>query len=258
MKIENKYYNKKAQVTIFIILALIIVVAVALIFVLVKPQDQTVTAPEEVNSFIQGCIENSLEEINEKLISENLYGNLTSNYIVYKSEKYKYLCKASQFYTPCVNQEPMIIEYIRKVIEDETTKDAERCFSELKKNLQEKDYTVKDSQMGLSIEFSGEKIISKIEKEIVISKREEVRTFNKFSASINSPLYELANTIRNIINYESGVCEFNIANWMVNYPNVKITRFVTSDQSKIYLVTDRKSDKELGFAIKSCVLPAGI
>lgn len=40
--------------------------------------------------------------------------------------------------------------------------------------------------------------------------------------------------------------------------DIKIDRFVTGDQTKIYTITDKLTNKKFSFAIKTCVLPAGI
>ena len=39
---------------------------------------------------------------------------------------------------------------------------------------------------------------------------------------------------------------------------LKISRFITGDQVKIYTLTDRETNKNMSFAVRTCVLPAGI
>jgi hypothetical protein len=68
----------------------------------------------------------------------------------------------------------------------------------------------------------------------------------------------LIDTARSIVNYESETCEFNALNWEKNFPSVGIKRFITSEQTKVYTLTDKITKKEINFAVKTCVLPAGI
>jgi hypothetical protein len=54
------------------------------------------------------------------------------------------------------------------------------------------------------------------------------------------------------------MCEFDNINWMKNYANIRVDRFVTSDQTKVYTILDKTREQEISFAVKTCVLPAGI
>ena len=45
---------------------------------------------------------------------------------------------------------------------------------------------------------------------------------------------------------------------MLENPGISIETHRTSDQTKIYLLKERRTEHELKFAVKTCVLPAGI
>jgi len=61
-----------------------------------------------------------------------------------------------------------------------------------------------------------------------------------------------------IVNYETTECDFDKMGWMNEDNTLLISKFSTSDQTEIYSIKDRLTDREIKFAIKTCVLPAGI
>jgi len=253
-------FNKpcKSQVTIFVILALIIIVIIALAYVIIKKPGQIIQAEENPQAYIESCVEKALENNEAKQIDNNLYSNMSDNYILYMNQKVKYLCKASMFYVPCVNQEPMLIEFVRKNIQRDIKPEIESCFNELKKTLAKRGYDVQEGALSYEIQFEKEAIKANINKKIVLKKNEDIRIFDNFNAKIKSPLFVLVDTARNIVNYESTLCEFNNMNWEKNFPDISIKRFVTGDQTKVYTLMDKTSEKKINIAVKTCVLPAGI
>jgi len=260
MKIKNKTH--KGQITIFVIIALIVVVLIALIFVLVKKPNITITATENPQAYIENCLKNSLEKTETKILDGNGYLNITDNYILMSinkpKEKVPYLCKSSEFYNPCINQEPMLIGLIKQEFEKQVKIDAQTCFSSLIRELKNKGNTVTEGDMTLQIKFYENSVAAEVNKKIGIQKDSESSSYETFIGEINSPIYRLTNTARSIINYESTLCEFNLIGWMKVYRDILISKFVTSDQSKVYTLTDKSSGKKLSFALRTCILPAGI
>jgi len=250
--------SRKSQLTIFVIIGLIIVIAVASVIMLLREKEtaKTISAEENIQAYIQSCVKTNLENIEKKLIDSNFYPKLDSNYLVYMNEKVPYLCRASQFYLPCVNQEPNLAGYLRKEIEKNLG--VEKCFSSLVNELRLRDYVVSEGSLKISTELANNKIIIILNKDISVKKNDETKTYNKFVSSIQSSLYNFAKTAEMIGNYESEFCEFNSQGWMAEYPDIAIKVFKTSDGSKVYTLTDDKTEKQIKFAVKSCVLPAGI
>lgn len=258
----RKIKNNKSQITIFVIIALIIVVVVALIFVLVKKPNITITSTENPQGYIENCLKNSLEKAETQILEGNGYLNITDNYILMSinkpKEKVPYLCKSSEFYKPCINQEPMLIGLIKQEFEKQVKPEAEACFSTLVKELKKKGNTVNEGNMDIQINLYENSIAAEVNKKISVQKDAETRSYEIFVGEINSPIYRLTDTARNIINFESTLCEFNMISWMKVYKDIFISKFVTSDQSKVYTLTDKSSGKKLSFALKTCILPAGI
>jgi hypothetical protein len=265
IKLTNKLLKKqsrRAQITFFIIIALIIIVAVALTFLLIKKPLTTINPEENIVTYVQSCVDNSLIDIEKNLLENNGYENITKNFILYSknepNEKVPYLCKASQFYFPCINQEPMFGEMIRQEIKKQATKEAQKCFTQINDILEKKGYAVNNGNLNLDVNLVYDTIGIEINKKITVKKDSESRVYENFNTQIKSPLHQLISTLNIILNYESTLCEFDNVNWMRYYPKIKITKFITSDQTKVYTLTDKDSNKKISFAVRTCVLPAGI
>jgi hypothetical protein len=251
--------SKNSQITILVIIALIIIVSIVLAVTLVKKPNTQIGAFENPSAYIENCIKQSLEKNTESLVSNNGYKNITDNYLVYLGQKVPFMCKADRFYYPCVNQEPLFIEKIRKQLEEDTKKNVENCFGNLTKSFEKKGYdVVLSGNSSYSLKFRGDALYIEITKKITLKKGDESKIYDKFYGSIISPLYRLVNTERHIVNFESSVCNFDYITWEKYYRDILITKFVTGDNNKVYTLKDVKSGKTMSFAVRSCALPAGL
>jgi hypothetical protein len=241
-----------------VIIAIIIVIGIALSSFILKKPSVKIIPDENPRAFIEQCIGEVLEKNEKIIIDSNFYPNRTSNFILYQGKVVPYLCKSSQFYYPCVNQEPLIIKRTSKLLGNMSSVGVEKCFKELINNLKEKDYEVQEGNLDIDIELSEGIISANIQKRINTQKGRETKNYETFSSVILSPLYRLLDTSRNIINYESFLCEFDTVNWEMHYRDIQFDKFITSEGTKIYTLTDKKSQKAINFAVKTCVLPAGL
>jgi len=251
--------KKRAQLTLFIVLALVIVAAVILTFFIIKTIQLRIGEPIDPNVYMHQCVAESLQRNEEFLISENLYSNKTFNSIVYRGEIVPYLCSVSQYYSPCVNQQPMLLAYVERSLGDLVKPDAEKCLSSLFKMLKKRGYNINEIEgMNISISIKKGRVDAEIKKKFTASTENEAKTYENFASGIASPLYNLIDTTRSIINYESETCEFNYLAWMFYYRDVSISKFVASDGSKVYTLVDKTTGKSIKFAVKTCLFPAGI
>ncbi len=252
-----KRSNKKAQLTLFVIVAIIIISALTIGLVYFK-QTQQIPVEEDLQGYVEKCINDQVKISEAKLRDSNGYLNLSDNYLVYYGKKVPYLCKATEFYVPCINQEPMYIGHLKKELEMDITPKAVVCFSDLKYLLEKKGYSVDEGTMSLNLDISQKAVVVNIDKKFNIKKETISKSYNNFKSTQLSPLYDLAITTERIVNYESTFCEFDNVGWMLTNPDSKVYRFVTSDGSKVYTLTDRISNSSIKFAVKTCVMPAGI
>ena len=252
--------NRRGQITIFVIIGLVLLVSILLGVSLVKNFGRGAKILEDPGNYIDSCIKENLERAENMVIEGNLYPliNIT-NGIIFYGEGVPFLCKVSEFYYPCTPQETMLFQKVESDIVEIIREEIDNCFEDLKYTYEKSGYNVDDDDLNISIEIRRQSIKAFIKKQINIEKEgESSKVFNEFTEDLESPLYGLLNTARNVVNYESTNCEFNQINWMLYYPNIKISKYSASDQTKIYTILDRITEKEIKIAVKTCVLPAGI
>jgi hypothetical protein len=249
--------NNRGQVTLFIILAFIIVAGIAYFFFGDKI-NFTPFKSEDPQQFIEKCMIDSISVAESTLLKSNGFLKIDDNFIIYNQEKIPYLCTTSEYYTPCMPQEPAIIGATQKLIENKVTRETENCFNQLLEDYQDKGYQVKRPNSTLVVEILSGKIEATINSPLYIKKDEQVMEIKQIKASYPSTLFDLLKLEQAIVNYESSLCEFDLLNWQKYENQIFITRFRASDQTKIYTLKDRYSDKQIKFAIRTCVMPAGI
>jgi hypothetical protein len=256
MGFEMKF-EKRAQVTVFIILAMVIVGVMVLFFLWDGSFDfSRIDSPEE---YLEDCVSSSIDGMEISLLESNGYPEKDfQNYVLYNGESVPYLCVSSEFYTGCMPQEPMFAERLRKIIENKVARDFENCFNDVKQKWEKQGYDVSASNSVVEVSFNDDYIITNIDKNIVATKDGSSVRLENLAFNYPTSFFKLIKLVQTIVNYESTACEFNEINWMRYSPGIMITRFRTSDQTKIYSLKDRVDSKEIKFAIKTCVLPAGM
>ena len=254
--------NKRSQITLFVIISILIVVALILLYTFVIKPYIDASRIGDPKVFIEKCTSDSIKNSEKEILDNNGYPENITNYILYSkekaSEKVPYLCTVSMFYIPCVNQEPMLMENIRKYIEENIREDVSSCFSNLESKLKRGGREITSGNLTINIEFETKAIKADIKKDLAISRRGKTETFSVFDTKINSPIYNLLYTENKIVYFESQFCAFDSVSWMRFNPDLNIKKFSASDQTKIYTLTDKDSEKKIKFAVKTCVLPAGL
>ena len=249
--------SKRSQVTIFIILALILVVSIALIYVVIRKPTISISPEDNPQAYIEKCARDYVKEALDILMPQGSYIE-PRNYKLYKDVKVGYLCYTREFYETCKNQEPMLIEHIEKEVIGYIEPRMQNCFSNLRRELEKKNYDIDMQSMNISVEIKPEKVFITINRKLQLIKNEQTRNYETFKAQILSPIYELSVIALKIMNGESVGCGYDYVNEMMLYSNYDIKKFVTGDSTKIYTLKDKISQQELKFAIRSCVVPPGL
>lgn len=248
--------NSRGQVTIFVILAILIVVIIIAGFYFLgrfnSQKIESTNAPEYIDKCVRDSVEPSVSLVlaNGGVINPSLF-------ILYKSQKYNYLCYQKNYYLACVNYFPLLKYTIESEIKKNSEVKVRECFNSLKAELEKKNFAVDEGQMNWSVELVPGKVLIKINRRIAVTKGDNSQSFTKFNSEILSPIYELQNTAHEIANQESQYCNFEYNGFMLLYPEYKITRIDYSD-SKLYKVINRQSGKEFKFAVRSCAFPPGL
>jgi hypothetical protein len=258
--------QKRGQLTLFIILGIVIVTGVlTYVFVfseyaIFNPFGKEISDPE---AYMEDCLIGEIEETINSFVENNFYSSeVEENYFRYNndgvSEKIPYLCKVGDFYRPCINQEPNLQGKMREEIIQEIQPRVDICWGKLVSNFQRRGYTVQEDMGGIELISLEEGIRIRNPSSMVASSGGESESYSNFEMLVNTKLFKLATLATQIVNMESTLCEFDQTTWMLNFPDILIERFRGGDQTKVYTLRDRLTGEEIKFAIRTCILPAGI
>lgn len=261
--------KRRGQVTIFIIIAIMIVVLVA-IFLMFRenipiPGAGGGTAEKNPGSYLETCLEDSVKEAIEIISLQG--GNLEPE--LYRSFKFNgenerkitYLCYNQNYYYPCVNQEPLLMQHLQDEIKSypNLEQDVRDCFDSLASSLDKQGYTVEvTGYRGFDLVLMPGKLKIDINAELVLTKSGKRETQNNFEAFVPTQLYGLVNVAQEIVTREAKDCGFEYVGYMVFYPEYKITKTQTIDSSVIYRILYKDTKEEFDLAIRGCVIPPGL
>ncbi len=257
--------KKRGQVTIFIILGIIVVAAIALFLIFGSKIVPEIGFGKEVNPvpFLDSCIEDKVKASLKTISSQGGYVE-SSLYKTFKFEGEKdftdisYLCYTQNYYMSCINQEPMLIQHLKNEIKTDISDEVKTCFDELTSSLEKQNYVVDAKYNGFNIELARGKVIVDIDAELVLTKSGETTKQEDFKIVMPSRFYDLALVVQEIISQEAEYCNFEHVGYMFFYPEFNIDKFGTSDAVIIYTVEHEDSKEKFRFAIRGCVIPAGL
>jgi hypothetical protein len=255
-KRNKKLMNNHGQITIFVIIGIILVVAIVLIlFLRTKPSIQTIENSPEV--YLESCVKEAVSD--SLVILSKQGGDLTpKGSVMFNSTNLTYLCYTSEYYKPCINQRPLLIEHIESEIKSDISPKIDNCFNAMKLEL-EKKYNVQIANKGeIEVKLQPKKVVVNINRSVIIKKGDSTRSFTNFRVQITSPLYDLTKVANEIINQESQFCNFDEVGYMILYPSYDINKIVTGYEDIVYIIKERSSGKEFKFAVRGCIMPHGI
>jgi len=248
--------QKKGQVTIFIIIGIMIIVFGILIFMF-YPRIQSLFGiePENPSAFIQGCIEEEIENAVNKLSLQG--GSLSpEHYIMYNNEKIEYLCYAEEYYVPCVMQQPMLKKHIESEIANSIKTKANECFNDLKQSYERQGYNVNLKKGVTSVELLPKRIVTTFNNSLTLTKGES-KKYDSISVVLNNNLYELVSITNSILNWEANYGDAETTIYMNYYHDLKVEKKKQSDGTTIYILTDRNNLNKFQFASRSVAWPPG-
>ena len=254
---NNLVKSKRSQVTIFVILAIIIVVAIILLFVLFKKNDLSIkpTSSDNPKDFLESCIQSSLEESVDKIITNSGYIQLPQKTKSYKGRDLPYLCYTGNTGEKCYPSEAVWIEHLENEIHLYMNNKVSNCVNQMKADYESKAYQVSVNYKGFAISLVPDKAKVSIDADINIKKADEQRKFSSVEISTFTPLYDMAIIIQKIIYQEAIYCNSDYTLIMRTNTWVSIAKDQTGDDEKVYTVTDTKTGKIMQFALRNCVQP---
>lgn len=255
----------QGQITIFIIVGILIVSLIALfLFFRTGVIPGIAKSPEtNPNVFLSSCMEEKIKETIGLISSQGGYiENPLHKNFKFENEKVftniSYLCYNQNYYLPCINQEPMLIQHLKEEIYNYIFEDVENCFDALTSNLEKQAYVVDVKYQGFEVDLMEKKVVVEINGELVLTKSGETLKHEDFKIIVPSRFYDLAVVVQEIVSQEARFCHFEHLGFMLFYPQFSIDRFRTSDLITIYTLEYRDSKETFRFAVRGCVIPPGM
>ena len=169
-----------------------------------------------------------------------------------------FLCYNRNYYLPCINQQPMLIQHLKREIHNYNEESVEECFESVVSDMKKEGYNVEDSYNGFEVNFEEGLVILDINARLSYSKTNQTRVKNDFTISHRTNLYDLAVVAQEIVSQEARFCHFENQGFSMFYPNFKIRKVKTSDLLTVYKIKHMDSGEIFKFAVRGCVLPPGI
>jgi len=248
--------GKRAQVSVFIILAIAIVALAILIYLFYPSIEMSLgIGAKNPSEFIQTCLE---DKIKDTITEISLQGGSLKpeHYFLYNGSNIEYLCYVESYYLPCVVQQPMLKQHIESEILKGIEEQSKECLDSLESKYKKAGYSASISEGNTSVELLPKRIAVTFNNKIILAK-ENTETYDKISIIINNNLYERIGIANSIIEWETRLGEAETTLYMNYYHDLKVEKKKQSDGTKIYIITDRNTGDIFQLASRSIVWPSG-
>lgn len=252
----EKNFNKKGQLTLFIILAIVVVVLGVLIYMF-YPQIQITLGfgAKSPTEFIQLCLEDEIQNNIEEL---SIHGGSLNpeHYFLYGGEKIEYLCYTEKDYETCVMQQPFLRQHIEEELKNSVEDSSRQCFEKLKESYEGQGYTTKLIFGETDLRLFPNRVVVNFNHTLTLTKEDSER-YTEFSMVLNNNLYELVSIAISILNFEATYGDSETTLYMNFYHDLKVEKKKQSDGTTIYILTNRDSGEKFQFASRSIAWPSG-
>lgn len=249
--------SRKAQVTIFVIIAIIIIAFLGFFFI--KPLRELIVPPTLGDMMPRACIE---EAVKEPLNFTMLHGGKIKPelYLMYNNYTLNYLCYTNTWYKTCEMQIPFLKNEIESEISANASKDIQACMTQFEERLRSRGYNVKVSgSRNPIISIAPDRVIVEFNMTINLERNGEMQDVNPvmLQTELESNAYELIMVASSIQNYEARFGDSIPETYMSFYPNLVVEKKKQDDGSKAYIISDINTGERLQFATRSLSWPIG-
>ncbi len=249
--------EKRGQVTIFIIVGIIIVALAVLVFIF-YPQIKSSFRTEAQNpsAYMEECMNEELTRVIETI---SLQGGSyePEHYFLYDDDKIEYLCYQNEYYLTCVVQQPMLKSHVESEIKQNIRTNYDECYSAMIDSFEGRGYGVEERRNDFNIELLPKRVVLTSNSTVSLTKGEESQRYDSLSVVLNNNLYELTSIANSIIASEAAVGDAETTTYMNYYRDLKVEKYLQSEGTTIYILTDRNSGSKFQFASRSLAWPPG-
>lgn len=245
----KKELNKRAQVTIFIIVAIMIVAAVLVFFLWAKPTYFS-DAGKRLN--FESCVEDAVEQAIGELERKAGFINPKFGYD-YNGERFTYLCYTNQYYERCAVQVPFLKNSFEEQMETLIKDGVNSCYINSIDDLKARGYSVSRGNIEYNVLIEPSVVRVEVEAPTVVGSQ----SFARFNIKVNSPVYEMVMIATSILQFETKYGDSDVSSMMAYYPNYIINKIKRSDGTTVYILENKIFGNKFQFASRSLAWPAG-
>lgn len=243
--------NKKAQLTVFIILGIILVAGILVFFFYVKPDFFKTSTELSVDT----CIKDAVNSEIENLVLTAGVINPQFNYM-YQDENITFVCYTDEYYKPCVVQVPFLQSNFEQSLNRKTSEKIKQCYRDATAELRAEGYEVISGQIQSNVIIQPKSILVRVSSPITVSSQGSSQSFEKYDVEMPSDLFDLLSIADSVLQFESTYGDSNTLSYMAYYPDFIVDKIRRDDGIKIYVI-DNKKDLKFKFATRSYVWPPG-
>ncbi len=250
-------YNKRGQVTLFIILAIILVGIVAL-FYFMFPRIKTTfeTQIQNPETLLQNCLKDKIEDTVNTISLQG--GSINPElFYLYQGNKVRYLCYTEEYYAPCVMQQVFLEEQIETEIKNEIQAEANSCFDRLEESFKSSGYDVELTRGELKVDLLPKIVLVTFNNKLVLSRGGSSQVKEKFDIILDNNLYELAGISGSILEWETQYGDTETTLYMTYYRDLRVEKKKQDDGTTVYILTNKKNQNKFQFASRSVPWPPG-
>jgi len=248
--------GKKAQITVFLILAILIVAVLFLLFGEKAAKFTTIFTGDSPISQIENCIQKNAKEAIDILSVQGGAIN-PENYYLYESNKVDYVCYTQEYYKLCIMQKPLLKESIEKEVKNYLDPKVSDCINSIKTSFERKGYDFFYTKPEIMTEIVPGSFLIKVKSNIEITKS-ATENYQEMQINVESNLYDFVMTATSISNWEARYGDSETMMYMIYYPNLKVEKKIRIDGTRIYILTNREKQDKFIFATRSFPVPPGI
>jgi hypothetical protein len=245
--------DKRGQLTLFIVLAILLVVAIGVLFYFYNlgafSSDSSVPV-------LESCISKSLDAEIKKLA-------LTAGVIrpkfdhMYGGNNYTFLCYTDDYYTPCVNQVPILTNVFEDSLANILKSEFQACYDSAVSDLVRRGYDVSKGTAKFDISIEPLGVVVNLDAPLTSSSGLGTTLTQKYKYTYKTNLYELLMVATSLIQFETYYGDSEQTTQMFYYPKIIIDKQRIDGEIKVYTLTEKNEDIVYRFAVKSFPWPAG-
>jgi len=205
---------------------------------------------------IKYCAEKSLKE-GIRILSFQGGAIEPENYYLYEGHKVDYVCYTEEDFQKCVMQKPLLKNIIENELKNYIKSDVKECVESVKDSLEKKGSSVSLKEPVINVELVPDDVLVNIELDLKITKGDASEAYKNIKTSVGSGLYEFVMVVSSIANLEAEYGDSEITSYMFNNHNLKVEKIKQGDETKIYVLTNRRSLEQFIFAVRSISIPPG-